>query len=50
MLERRKDLKEAGNTHERVYAEAAVKGSSDRTFGFVLAVIFLIVPSVSFSP
>ncbi len=43
MLERRKDLKEAGNTHERVYAEAAVKGSSDRTLGFVLAVIFLIV-------
>ena len=34
MLERRKDLKEAGNTHERVYAEAAVKGSSDRTLGF----------------
>ena len=43
MLERRKDLKEARNTHERVYAEAAVKGSSDRTLGFVLAVIFLIV-------
>ncbi len=43
MLERRKDLKEARNTHERVYAEAAVKGSSDRTFGFVLAVIFLII-------
>ena len=43
MLERRKDLKEARNTHERVYAEAAVKGSSDRTLGFVLALIFLIV-------
>ncbi len=38
-----KDLKEAGNTRERVYAEAAVKGSSDRTLGFVLAVSFLIV-------
>ena len=38
-----KDLKEAGNTHERVYAEAAVKGSSDRALGFVLALIFLIV-------
>jgi hypothetical protein len=36
-------LKEARNTHERVYAEAAVKGSSDRTFGFVLAVIFLVI-------
>ena len=43
MLERRKDLKEAGNTHERVYAERAVKGSSDRTLGLVFAVIFLIV-------
>ena len=43
MLERRRDLKEARNTHERVYAEAAVKGSSDRTFGFVLAVIFLVI-------
>ena len=43
MLERRKDLKEAGNTHERVYAEAAVKGSSDRALGFVLAVIFLVI-------
>ena len=43
MLERRKDLKEARNTHERVYAEAAVKGSSDRSFGFVLAVIFLVI-------
>ncbi len=43
MLERRKDLKEAGNTHERVYAERAVKGSSDRTLGLVFAAIFLIV-------
>ncbi len=42
-MERRKDLKEARNTHERVYAEATVKGSSNRTFGFVLAVIFLVV-------
>ncbi len=36
-------MKEARNTHERVYAETAVKGSSDRTFGFVLAVIFLVI-------
>ncbi|MCH8096602.1 MAG: hypothetical protein IID53_05950 [Proteobacteria bacterium] len=36
-------MKEAGNTHERVYAERAVKGSSDRTLGLVFAVIFLIV-------
>ena len=43
MLERRRDLKEARNTHERVYAEATVKGSSDRTFGFVFAVIFLVI-------
>ena len=43
MLERRKDLKEAGNTHERVHAERAVKGSSDRTLGLVFAAIFLIV-------
>ena len=43
MLERRKDLKEARNTHERVYAETTVKGSSDRTFRFVLAVIFLVI-------
>ena len=42
-MERRKDLKEARNTHERVYAEATVKGSSDRTFGFVLAVVFLVI-------
>ncbi len=42
-MERRKDLKEAGNTHERVYAKAAVKGSSNRTFGLVLAVIFLVI-------
>ncbi|MCH7543123.1 MAG: hypothetical protein IIB65_05750 [Proteobacteria bacterium] len=36
-------MKEARNTHERVYAERAVKGSSDRTLGLVFAVIFLIV-------
>ena len=43
MLERRKDLKEAENTHERVYAERTVKGSSDRSFGIVLAVVFLVI-------
>ncbi len=42
-MERRKDLKEARNTHERVYAEATVKGSSDRSFGIVLAVVFLVI-------